>query len=89
VFSTQVAITELDIRMQMPSDDQKLAQQRTDYQNVVAACTAVEGCIGVTIWDFSDKYSWVPQTFGGQGAACPWDDNMQKKPAYDGIVAGM
>ena len=75
--------------MTLPSTDQKLQQQKTDYMNVVSACAQVQGCVGITIWDLSDKYSWVPQTFSGQGAACPWDQNMQKKPAYDGIVAGI
>ena len=51
----------------------RLAQQEKDYQNVIAACEAVEGCVGITIWDWTDKYSWVPSTFSGQGAACPWD----------------
>ena len=50
-----IAITELDIRMTLPSTDALLAQQETDYQTVVSACEAVEGCIGVTLWDFTDK----------------------------------
>ncbi|KAF9552293.1 endo-1,4-beta-xylanase C precursor [Agrocybe pediades] len=87
-LSLEVAITELDIRMTLPSTPALLAQQETDYQNVIAACNNVKGCIGVTIWDYTDKYSWVPSTFSGQGAACPWDENLVKKPAYDGIVAG-
>ena len=69
----EVAITELDIRMTLPETDALLAQQKTDYENVIAACNAVAGCIGVTIWDYTDKYSWVPSTFSGQGAALPWD----------------
>ncbi|TFK40448.1 endo-1,4-beta-xylanase C precursor [Crucibulum laeve] len=87
-LGVEVAITELDIRMTLPSTDALLAQQKKDYQTVVAACKAVSGCIGVTIWDYTDKYSWVPSTFSGQGAALPWDANLVKKPAYDGILAG-
>ncbi|KAF8896180.1 endo-1,4-beta-xylanase C precursor [Infundibulicybe gibba] len=87
-LGVEVAITELDIRMTLPSTAALLAQQQKDYQTVIAACKAVSGCIGVTIWDYTDKYSWVPSTFSGQGAACPWDANLVKKPAYDGIVAG-
>ena len=51
----EVAITELDIRMTLPSTDALLAQQQTDYQNVVQACMNVDGCVGVTIWDYTDK----------------------------------
>ena len=85
----EVAITELDIRMTLPATDALLAQQSKDYQNVVQACMNVAGCVGITIWDWTDKvsssllkfatrltclqYSWVPNTFSGQGAACPWD----------------
>lgn len=84
----EVAITELDIRMILPATDALLQQQKEDYQSAVSACHSVPGCIGVTVWDFTDKYSWVPGTFRGQGAACPWDENLVRKPAYDGIVAG-
>ncbi|KDQ57133.1 glycoside hydrolase family 10 protein [Jaapia argillacea MUCL 33604] len=84
----EVAITELDIRMTLPSTPALLAQQKTDYQTVIAACKAVSGCVGVTVWDYTDKYSWVPSTFSGQGAACPWDANLVRKPAYDGIALG-
>lgn len=72
-LGVEVAITELDIRMTLPSTPTLLAQQQKDYQTVITACKNVEGCVGVTIWDYTDKYSWVPQTFSGQGAACPWD----------------
>ncbi|KLO10825.1 endo-1,4-B-xylanase A [Schizopora paradoxa] len=84
----EVAITELDIRMTLPSTQALLNQQQTDYENVIKQCMAVAGCVGISIWDFTDKYSWVPQTFSGQGAALPWDQNLAKKPAYNGIVAG-
>ncbi|RPD74956.1 endo-1,4-beta-xylanase C precursor [Lentinus tigrinus ALCF2SS1-7] len=85
----EVAITELDIRMTLPETDALLAQQAKDYQSVVQACMNVEKCVGITIWDYTDKYSWVPSTFSGQGAACPWDSNLTIKPAYNGIVAAL
>ncbi|EPQ52889.1 hypothetical protein GLOTRDRAFT_149061 [Gloeophyllum trabeum ATCC 11539] len=87
-LGVEVAITELDLRMTLPATDADLAQQKEDYQRVISTCNAISGCIGVTIWDYTDKYSWVPATFSGQGAALPWDENFNKKPAYDGIVAG-
>ncbi|CAA7269601.1 unnamed protein product [Cyclocybe aegerita] len=87
-LGVEVAITELDIRMTLPATDALLQQQKRDYQTVIAACNAVPKCVGVTIWDYTDKYSWVPSVFDGQGAALPWDANLNKKPAYDGIVAG-
>ncbi|KAG7451284.1 endo-1,4-beta xylanase [Guyanagaster necrorhizus] len=87
-LGVEIAITELDIRMTLPSTTALLAQQKADYETVISTCTAVERCIGVTVWDYTDKYSWIPSAFPGQGAACPWDTNLIKKPAYDGIVQG-
>ncbi|KAG6902858.1 hypothetical protein C0995_010743 [Termitomyces sp. Mi166 len=54
-LGVEVAITELDIRMTLPATDALLAQQQRDYQTVVAACRAVSGCIGITVWDWTDK----------------------------------
>ncbi|KAJ5623579.1 hypothetical protein N7490_012184 [Penicillium lividum] len=88
-LGVEVAITELDIRMTLPETDALLAQQKTDYSNTVAACVATSGCVGITIWDWTDKYSWVPNTFSGQGAACPWDAEFVKKPAYTGILTAL
>ncbi|KAI0833643.1 glycoside hydrolase superfamily [Trametes gibbosa] len=85
----EVAITELDVRMTLPATSALLAQQQKDYETVVQACMNVKGCVGITIWDWTDKYSWVPSTFSGQGAALPWDQTFNKKPAYSGITAAL
>ncbi|KAJ6571408.1 endo-1,4-beta-xylanase A precursor [Mycena capillaripes] len=79
-LGVEIAITELDIRM----------SQQSDYQTVISACKAVTGCIGVTLWDYTDKVrtARVPGVFSGYGAALPWDLNIIPKPAYDGIIAG-
>ncbi|MQY12602.1 hypothetical protein SRB5_27380 [Streptomyces sp. RB5] len=84
-----VAVTELDVRMQTPSTTQKLATQADYYRQVAAACAAVTRCVGITVWDFTDKYSWVPGTFGGEGLACPWDDQLRPKTqVIDAIRTG-
>ena len=54
-LGVEVAITELDIRMPTPASQANLAQQQKDYQSVVQACMNVEGCVGITVWDFTDK----------------------------------
>ncbi|EMD35599.1 glycoside hydrolase family 10 protein [Gelatoporia subvermispora B] len=87
-LGVEFAITELDVRMTLPETDELLAQQKQDYETVINACLAFTECVGVTIWDFTDKFSWVPGAFPSQGAACPWDDNLVRKPAFDGIVTG-
>ncbi|MGW0629619.1 endo-1,4-beta-xylanase [Streptomyces sp. NPDC002758] len=76
------ALTEVDVRMQLPATDEKLARQATWYRDLTEACLAVRHCVGVTIWDYTDKYSWVPGVFQGEGAPLPWDDQLRPKPAY-------
>ncbi|MDF6042177.1 endo-1,4-beta-xylanase [Streptomyces sp. JH14] len=80
-----VAVTELDVRMQLPADATKLATQATYYRNVVEACLAVARCVGITVWDYTDKYSWVPGAFPGQGAANLYDENLRPKPSYAAV----
>ncbi|MFJ9006333.1 endo-1,4-beta-xylanase [Streptomyces canus] len=88
-LGVDVAITELDIRMALPSDSTKLAQQAADYKAVTNACVAVARCAGVTVWGFTDSDSWVPSTFPGQGAATPYDENYAPKPAYYAIAEAL
>lgn len=47
-MGVEVALTELDIRIKLPPTPEKLAQQATDYGNVVAACVAMDRCIGIS-----------------------------------------
>ncbi|MFE7269144.1 endo-1,4-beta-xylanase [Streptomyces sp. NPDC057623] len=88
-LGVDVAITELDIRMQLPSDSAKLTQQAADYKAVMNACLAVSRCVGVTVWGFTDSDSWIPSTFPGQGAATPYDENYAPKPAYHAIAESL
>ncbi|KAF3922093.1 Exoglucanase [Dactylellina cionopaga] len=80
----EIAITELDIRMVVPPVNQTAAyaQQATEYAIVTKACKVTGRCVGITLWNFTDKNSWIPSVFPGQGDALPWDLNFQKKPAY-------
>ena len=88
-LGVDVAITELDIRMQVPSDSAKLTQQAADYKAVMDACVAVTRCVGVTVWGFTDSDSWIPDVFSGYGAATPYDENYAPKPAYYAIATSL
>lgn len=37
----------------------------------------------------SDRYSWIPGVFAGEGAALMWGKNYRKKPAYKGFYDGI
>ncbi|KAF2183172.1 glycoside hydrolase family 10 protein [Zopfia rhizophila CBS 207.26] len=82
----EVAITELDVRTLLPDSAEKQAQQAKDYANTVKACKDTDDCVGVTVWDFWDPVSWVPDVFPGEGVACLWSANYTKKPAYYAVA---
>lgn len=81
--------TEIDVRMNTPATAEKLAVQAATYERIAASCLAVKRCIGMTVWGISDKYSWIPGVFPGEGAALIWDENYNKKPAYNGFLEGI
>jgi endo-1,4-beta-xylanase len=87
-----VEVTELDDRITLSNgvaSAAQLAQQATEYASVVNACLAESGCTGITIWEYTDKYSWVPGTFSGQGAADIYDSNLQPKPSFDSVLTAL
>jgi endo-1,4-beta-xylanase len=81
----EVRITELDVRIPLPSDANEITTQNTYYTNMVNACLAVTACTGVTVWGIDDGHSWVPETFPGQGEALLWTSGYQQKPAYTAV----
>ncbi|KAF2020582.1 glycoside hydrolase family 10 protein [Aaosphaeria arxii CBS 175.79] len=81
-LGVETAITELDVRIELPDSPEKKAKQAEGYANAVKACVDADDCVGVTVWDFWDPVSWVPYTFPGWGNACLLDDDFNKKPAY-------
>ncbi|SEF46868.1 endo-1,4-beta-xylanase (glycosyl hydrolase family 10) [Actinacidiphila yanglinensis] len=88
-LGVDVAVTELDVRMNTPATAANLQQQASDYTKVVDDCLGVSRCQGITVWGFNDATSWVPSTFPGQGAATPYDENYQPKPAYYAIQTAL
>jgi len=84
-----VAVTELDDRIQLPASSSALQQQANDYTTVVKNCLAVSRCVGVSQWGVDDGHSWIPGTFPGYGAATMYDSNYQPKPAYNAAVSAL
>lgn len=85
-LNVEVAYTELDIRhSSLPASDSALATQANNYAAVVGSCLDVERCVGITVWGFTDKYSWIPETFPGQGDALLYNANFGKKPAWTSV----
>ncbi|KZW01588.1 endo-1,4-beta-xylanase A precursor [Exidia glandulosa HHB12029] len=84
-LGVDVALTELDIRGDLPETPEKLQQQAKDFRTAIDACLGVKRCVGVTLWQFTDALSWIPGVFPTQGFGTPLSDKLQKKPAYTAI----
>ncbi|MFC6087933.1 endo-1,4-beta-xylanase [Saccharothrix lopnurensis] len=85
----ETAITELDVRMDLPESgtptEAQLAQQADYYQRTLDACLKVDDCNSFTIWGFTDRYSWVPVFFEGEGSATVMTEDFGRKPAYHAL----
>lgn len=86
-LGVEVAVTELDVRLTLPANASAVAQQAQDYMAVVGACLDTPRCVGIVVWQFTDKYSWVPSTFAGTGEACLYDAQMARKPVWTSVSA--
>ncbi|HLK00600.1 MAG TPA: endo-1,4-beta-xylanase [Streptosporangiaceae bacterium] len=88
-LGVNVAVTELDDRIQLPATTADLNQQATDYATVAHDCLQVSRCVGVSQWGVGDADSWIPGTFPGWGAATMYDQNYQPKPAYSAALSAL
>jgi endo-1,4-beta-xylanase len=84
-IGVEVAITEMDVRLGVPSTPASLQAQATVYRNTLATCRAHPNCKTFVMWGFTDKYSWIPQFFPGFGDATVLNTQYAKKPAYDAL----
>ncbi|MEV0163305.1 endo-1,4-beta-xylanase [Nonomuraea fuscirosea] len=82
----EVAVTELDVRMVLPVTPEKLATQATYYSRALSDCLSVRACREFTVWGYTDRHSWVPGWFEGEGSACLLDENLAPKPAYRALL---
>jgi endo-1,4-beta-xylanase len=82
-----VFVTEMDVRIPLPATPDKLARQAEVYRNVLDVCLGQPACYGFQTWGFTDKYSWIPGSFPGYGAALIFDKGYNPKPDYDALEA--
>lgn len=93
----KVHISELDIAMN-PENNQSLvfsaslAQlQSAKYKHIIKTYNAIPKIqqFGITTWNVSDADSWVPSSNNRPDWPLPFDKDYKRKPAYDGILAGV
>lgn len=80
----ELHITELDVRLS-DSTPTSLAAQAKLYAEITTVCVQQPACKVLQTWGFTDKHSWIPAFYKGQGSALLWDDKYQKKPAYEAV----
>lgn len=75
-----VLITELDVRIREPITPEKLEKQAEVYSTVIDAALQSGSCKSITVWGYTDKYSWNPDS--EYSHPCIFDENLEPKPAY-------
>jgi endo-1,4-beta-xylanase len=83
-----VVVTELDIRTAADTAANR-DQQARDYAAVTRVCLAVTRCAGISLWDFTDRYSWLPYGSIPEGWGTPWDRDLGPKPAVAAIATAL
>ena len=80
-------ITELDVRLRRPVTAAKLKRQATLYRNVFRAALASPSTADVTLWGFTDRYSWITAgiSFRGFGAGTIMNRDLQPYPSFTAI----
>src|SRR5262245_53794625 len=85
----EVSITEMDVRISLPTTAQELSEQALAYRDVVEFCLSQPNVKTLVTWGFTDKYSWIPGFFSGFGDALIFDMNYQPKPAYSAMLSAL
>jgi endo-1,4-beta-xylanase len=83
----ETSVTEADVRMLLPADTVKLQAQAQGYNTLLQGCLLARRCTSFTVWGYTDRYSWVPGFFEGEGAANILDEDFAPKPAYLALQA--
>ena len=81
----KTAVTEADVRITLPASPAEVQAQDNGYSYMLQSCLLERSCISFTVWGFTDKYSWIPGVFPGEGQANLYDENYQPKSAYAAV----
>lgn len=80
----EIHITEMDVPIKVTDGvtQSELDQQAEIYGTMMKNCLKFKQCTTFIMWGFTDKFSWWPYVAPALGAALPFDENYNKKPAY-------
>jgi endo-1,4-beta-xylanase len=87
----EIHITEMDVQIQGLGGtmQQRLEKQARVYEDVLTVALQNSMLKGITVWGFSDRYSWIPKHTGCADAPLPFDEYYQPKPAYEALYRAL
>lgn len=86
----EVQITELDVSMDLPSNEKKLQTQAEIFGDITKTAMEEKACTALLMWGFTDKHSWLPMfSDGKRGAGLIFDEQYHPKPAYAAMLKSM
>jgi endo-1,4-beta-xylanase len=93
----KIHISELDISLNKDNNQQLVltnalsALQGAKYKWIVKTFTALPAAqrYGITTWNVGDADSWIRGTYKRPDWPLPFDDNYNRKPAYQEILDGL
>ena len=84
-----VYITELDIKIMEPVTQEKLMEQARLYSVIMKAVLESDACNDITVWGYTDRYTWIHNWAPGFNAPCMYDESINPKPAFNSVVETM
>ena len=101
----QIHISELDIIFNTHNDERlggienysvltnEMKQAQAEkYKSLIKMYKDIvpkEQQFGITFWDFTDRDSWIKGFFNMKDWPCIYNDSLQPKPAYFGVLDGL
>jgi endo-1,4-beta-xylanase len=89
----QVQVTEMDVMLPPGAGPEMLQKQKEIYYNILHTCLKDSNCTGFTLWGTGDS---IRHPGGEASQAEFWaqkpyifDQNLEPKPAYDGILQAL
>ena len=84
-----VHISELDVQIRdlAGPDEERLFAQALVFHRMANACAAQPACDLLTLWGFTDKYSWIDSWYG-EDDPLVFDEEMTPKHAFTGLIQG-
>lgn len=85
-----VHVSELDVQIRDLDgpESERLFAQALVVHRLANACAAQPACDLITLWGFTDRYSWIDSWYGPDDPLI-YDEDLAPKPARDALIAGL